>query len=657
MGIIKSTAGPLFHTLDFDLKPPSVANLPAALTINSVTVYPTLRYKGGDAGAVSWPAWGYGETLTLQAGTAPSYNQGSPLLGPAGIDDSVKFNAGGNYRATGTTGNVALEDFVVEVLFTFAGGSAARVVARRNGPGGWLFMEVTSTTVEFYLNIGATACELISLTTLNPGAIYHVMGFFDRSGSGGLYINAVYHGAVSLATITGDMTTTALLDIGADSNGSSLPCTSNVHYTAMWKQSAWLDTHLQATVAKTRFAQLTGVYPQTARGTALPSVMARTTTAYLDKIEADRTTKLYYVGANWPRVCSRRDTAGNVVRGYLSETEVANFGKYSQDLSNWTPTRATTPNTSIVCPDGIARTTVVIHEDNTASNTHYIQLGTVALSPNGVWCISFYAKAISRTYIYVETQSYFTAHAVFTLIGNGVATTILAAGSGIEKCENGWYRCLVYETFNWAGNAETVRLYVATSTLPGISFSGLNQDSVAVFGIQVEKSNYPSTYIPTTTGAVTRTADSLRYKMDDGNLTAGKGSLVVDFMGANINQAGSPEYLQISDGTSNNQLALMAASSGDDVSSLVITNGGGAQASIVGATDIWNGNKHTIRATWKTNSAKQYVDGAIDGTEDTVCTIPTGLTQLDVGAYLSAGHEANGLISNLKIFGLPTTKK
>ena len=112
---IRSFNNPIFSTLDTDNYPPSIANLPAALTINGITVMPTLRYNVGDANGTNWAPWGYGETLTLQAGTAPTYNNGSPLLGS--VDDSVKFNAGGYYQAGNNTfADITTEDFVVEVI-------------------------------------------------------------------------------------------------------------------------------------------------------------------------------------------------------------------------------------------------------------------------------------------------------------------------------------------------------------------------------------------------------------------------------------------------------------------------------------------------------------------------------------------------------------
>jgi hypothetical protein len=110
----------LLHLFDFDRYPPSIERLPAALTTNSITKYPTFRYKGGDASAGGWAPWGYGSKLTLRD-TLTTYNQGSPLLGP--LDDSVMFNGDGYFISTTNIGNITTEDFVVEILMDFSSGT------------------------------------------------------------------------------------------------------------------------------------------------------------------------------------------------------------------------------------------------------------------------------------------------------------------------------------------------------------------------------------------------------------------------------------------------------------------------------------------------------------------------------------------------------
>jgi hypothetical protein len=634
---------PTFGILDLQNYPPSVANLPPGLYINGQTVYPTFRYNGRDATATTWPAWGYGETLTLQAGTAPTYNNGSPLLGS--VDDSVKFNAGGYYKADNNAlGDITTEDFVDEMVFTLQPASATVAYAGKNPDNNGVHWYSTGTSIIWLIGSGGSIIQ--PAATVAYGSVMHVIAFGDKSGSAVFYVNGVASTAYDFSAL-GSLSVAAPLAIGARTGGT-LANSGNVMYYARYIKANWLDAHLQATVAKTRFAQLTGVYPQTARGTALPTVMTRSTAGYLDKIEADGTTKLYYVGANWPRVCSRKDTNGNIVRGYLSETAGTNILTLSTTLGSWAAGKASISATAVVLPDGTTGTANVIR-DTADDGFHYIARSGGGTN-TAARVISVFAKAINGTWGYALTDGGKSCY--FNCATGAIGTAAGMVGVS-QNCGNGWWKFTFYVAAWIAGSDFYIALANADNT---VNYTGDATDRLAVWLPQIELGNVASSSIPTAAAAVTRTADSLRYVMDDGNLTAGKGSVTVDFMGPNIDQSGIPVYATISDGTVNNRIGYGACNAGDDTPFMFLVSGGAAQIAIQGTTDIWNGNKHTLRATWKTNQARQYVDGAVDGTEDTVCTVPTGLTQLDVGAYLSAGYESNGLLSNLRIYGGVTTK-
>src|SRR3990167_1058508 len=128
-----------------------VHNLDPNLTINSITVDPTLRYIGGMAnGSGLWLPHKYGETLSITgAGTAPTPNQGSPLLGPD--DDSVLFNSGKYFQAGNNTfADVTTEDFVFELLFRARTGANIRLLDKRGAGAGWTALLDTSTNLQIF---------------------------------------------------------------------------------------------------------------------------------------------------------------------------------------------------------------------------------------------------------------------------------------------------------------------------------------------------------------------------------------------------------------------------------------------------------------------------------------------------------------------------
>ncbi|KKL05837.1 hypothetical protein LCGC14_2602020, partial [marine sediment metagenome] len=110
-----------------------------------------------------------------------------------------------------------------------------------------------------------------STVALDLNTWYHAIIFVDRSGNAQWYLNGVASGsAPSVTTVAETLTVANTLMFGANGAGAQ-PSSSGIAYLAMWLQDAWLDTHLQATVAQERFNRLIGIHPSKAEGTAIPT--------------------------------------------------------------------------------------------------------------------------------------------------------------------------------------------------------------------------------------------------------------------------------------------------------------------------------------------------------------------------------------------------
>jgi hypothetical protein len=180
----------------------------------------------------------------------------------------------------------------------------------------------------------------------------------------------------------------------------------------------------------------------------------------------------------------------------------------------------------------------------------------------------------------------------------------------IEDYGNGWYRLRITDS------ADTTsfdpRIYVADAT----STSG---DSVFLWGAQVEAGSYPTSYIPTTTGAVTRTADSCEIASGIENLIGQtEGTLFLDF-----------EYLYetTTDSSTDANRDIFVLGTASDVSEgisidnyrsqfRVFVQGSGMSTQFIGNSTIGAAQPNTrykLAVKYKTGDCKAYLNGTLLG--------------------------------------------
>jgi hypothetical protein len=257
----------------FDRLVPSIDRLEdPGLTINGLTVMPTLRYRGKDATPTTWPAWGFGETLAIAgAGAAPTIGAGSNLLGANDAGPTFRGNgtapaSGKIYQGSASLGNVTTEDIVLEIVGGYnipASGSTYPQVANKCASlfstfSGWTV--VCYATTDFSFGIRATTSTFVRGPSTVANSLYHILFFIDRSGSGICYINSSAGAPVVVSTEAVSITNSYQYGIGGYSD-NSYGYGGPILYLAMWKLDNWLDTHLQPTIAANRYALLTASRP------------------------------------------------------------------------------------------------------------------------------------------------------------------------------------------------------------------------------------------------------------------------------------------------------------------------------------------------------------------------------------------------------------
>jgi hypothetical protein len=327
----------------------------------------------------------------------------------------------------------------------------------------------------------------------------------------------------------------------------------------------------------------------------------------------------------------------------LSETSATNLCLQSQTVNTWALVGVTAPTTNVVCPDGITRTTCTLHEDGT-TGLHYGNSSAGVSDATG-YVFSVWLKAGTRNWAAVE----FNAKYCYFDLANGVVGTALNAVGTIQDWGNGWYRCFI--TITTTSTSGVPRVYVASAN-GSVNFAGTNSDSLYIFGGQAELGNYPSSYIPTVS-AVTRTVDNLTY-VGTGNINMARGSIAFDVLASNATYTNRETYIAVP-GTSGGLINIETTNSGlANESSFIF----GAAQVLSGAVTVKDGLVHSLRGTWQTNSTILYRDNVSVGTPSTSVTPPTDPpTSIYIGQNNANLLQAKALITNLRIFGIPTLKR
>jgi len=631
-------------------QPSGIGSLNHLLEINSVLKEPTLRYKLGDADGTDLDPWLYGEVLDLQAGTVPTYNNGSPGLGA--YDDSAKFNAGGYYLADNNTfGNVSTKD-IAAALFFEATGTTSVLMAKRNAGVGW---EIgIDASDRLYLTIedagGATTTVSAALTS---GRFYYAEIYADRSGSCQIYINTAASGAaVDISSRNGTLDSATALAIGGDSAGNGL-YDKRIAYVALWDGAAWLDTHLQTTIAKKRAAQVFGYWPYIAAGTKQPTTFTRAFGAYVDKVESGYI-KYYYVDSEHLRMSHRIDKNGVNVRGYLPETQATNLIPESEDFSTWDLIEAGTVvvDDAEVCPDGRTKMASIAgdSDDEQHGIADDITLTAVTHAFSG-----FYKPGSDVTHgkdwVYVNNSTVANCDCYFDCANGTVGTAGAGCKGYIEgPFLNGSYRwCIVF-----TGTVAAHTLQVSPAVADGDNDFVGDGSTVNgyVWGCQVEAGDYMTSPIRTDGGTATRLKDNLQFTAgaNIGGEDVGKGSIYADVLFSDYDVTGTAKsILALSDEASADDRLLLAVSATNDKFYCLTRATAGNNGDAESTGDVADNAKHAVAALYETDNLLTMLDG-VEGTADTTADMPDDLDEMVIGANRGAANQANGLIQNLRIY-------
>lgn len=611
-----------------------INNLSTSLTLDATPVTAQAYYLGSSAALGTWTAT-QGNNLTGQ-GSGGLVNQDAPTPGSA--DRAVRFDAT-RYWQDAATGAPAIgtDDFAVAIVGQITAGTEYLF---STGAQGIKAYHAGAAQLRFEIDDGTTSALVTTNSLGREGDWFHAVAFFDRSGSAQIYANSVANGApVNISAVTGSLTGDSGLTLGADEIGFNNH-SRGLALLAIWHQPAWMTTHLQAAAAAEHYERTVGLwqgnYPRNI-------TQNRSSAAYIDyNSYVDDERRLMPVSIAWHRVHRRIDNSAVAKVAYMAESSENQLCLHTEDLSNaaWvlgigTDTKnsntSAAPTGEVVADQLSCDATVGLHSVTQTVTT------IATITSWGAWF-----KPGTATWVYLAVPTIANVTGYFNLSGAGSKGSIGSAitSSEIAAYDNGWYR--VHFRFSSTAAANDFQWAPAA----GNNNNTTSSLDIEVFGAQIDYHAHATTYIPRASGATDRQKD--RWFLDTTGIDLTEGTLIVDVLNGDHATATSGRFHTLSDGSNANYfLQRFLATAG--LSQALIVNSSSTQAAITSTSGLSDGDWHEFRLTWRANEVKVFVDGVQEGATDTSATIPTGITDWDIGGDISGNIQPYAMI-RLRLF-------
>lgn len=156
---------------------------------------------------------------------------------------------------------------------------------------------------------------------------------------------------------------------------------------------------------------------------------------------------------------------------------------------------------------------------NTVSDQHRVDQTTVSAA--GSYTFSIFLKAGGYGFGRLRIGG---IGATFNLTTGAVSSTDTGIVSSIQSYGNGWYRCIISKAASIAN--EIVRVNILQSGSG--DFAGNGTSGIYIFGSQYELGASATSYIPTTTAAITRGADVVNKSSIGGLIGQTQGTIYLD---------------------------------------------------------------------------------------------------------------------------------
>ena len=365
----------------------------------------------------------------------------------------------------------------------------------------------------------------------------------------------------------------------------------------------------------------TGSYSEeiTASGTFIRIRTAGTTTGSIDNVSVKEV-----IENDVPRL----DYSGGAsCASLLLEGQSTNLFAYSEDFINsyWAKSSQGSGIAAIVTanyatsPDGTQN----------ATRVQFDAVGTTSSDRSG----------LVRNFAFTSGQTYSISCWVKSTDGTNQVIQFRVAGAQVPEEQ--------IATSEWQLYTATFTATATTTDNFGMQIRGINsvnESDILIYGMQLELSDYPTSYIPTSGSTVTRTADVCNNAGTSATFNDNEGVLM--FEASRLNKADNSSVIwSISDGSNSNAVSLYYYASGIGVD---IFNTLGTKSLLYTMTLTKQATLNKLAIKYKSNDIALWVNGSEVATNTDAISL-SGLNQL-MASYGSGSFPFYGKTKQLMVF-------
>jgi hypothetical protein len=333
----------------------------------------------------------------------------------------------------------------------------------------------------------------------------------------------------------------------------------------------------------------------------------------------------------------RLDYLGSTCPKLLLEPQRTNAAFPSEDFSGFSGSAATITTNQAVAPDGATTADLMYPAGNGNFVGKYL-----ALTPGTTGVVSCFVKQAGKRYAIIGTDNNATYTCIFDLQTATVVYQATNYTGKIESYGNGWYR--ISATYTGSTAASYPFIGLADATNGSSTVSGTN--GLYIWGFQYEVNvTYQTSYIPTTSAAVTRLADAASKTGISSLIGQTEGTIFLEVAVNNAN-SGNGVFFQCIGSSTNDTFVFFINGSNND---LRLFNSDGPATPDFVLTPYVPKSTVKIALAYKNSNFALYVNG-VSKTISASNSVPSGLANIYLNQNASGAEVAQSTYKQVLLF-------